>query len=736
MSFDNETVSRRSFIKTSSITSAGLVIGFNLPSWANAADGGASTGVMNAWLKISRDNQFTFVLDRTEMGQGVADTLPVLLAEELDVDPYRLILEHAPRGKEYFNPEMGIQITGGSSSARLAYSSLRMAGGTARAMLITGVAKHWGVAISACRTDDGKIFGPDGRTMTYGEAVPYAVEVREKDVTLKTADAFKRIGRPSQRLDSAQKVSGECVFGIDVHIDGCLSAVVIRPPRLGAQVRSFDASQARSAKGFVNCFPIARGIAVVAEKFWQAKSIAALVTVQWDESKSPNIDSTALFANYKAKFNESGGKIASEGDAEGVLKTAAAKKVEAIYEIPYAAHAPMEPQNCVAHVRENSCDVWAPTQSPSLATAVAAQVTGLAPKDIHIHPTFIGGGFGRRITQEYVEEAVAISKELGKPVQVIWTREDDMKHSPYRPMAVHQLAGVVDGTGKLSGWKHKLVTQSLLSQFVPTAVPAILPDWAPQWFKGAAASAASGLIDWLGKDAIASEGASKNPYAIANYRVDHVVDEPGVPISFWRSVGHSGNAFVVESFLDELAHSAKIDPIEFRLKHLPADSEYRRVLSLAAEKSGWPNPLAGSDRFRGVAVHASFGSCVAQVCEVTKTATGVRIDRIVCAIDCGMALNPDVVKAQMEGGIVFSLSQALGGAITFEKGAVVQSNFHDYPIMRMADVPVIDVFIVQSNKGPQGVGEPAVPPLPAALGNAIFAATGVRHRKMPFTLNI
>jgi len=476
MSLDKEQISRRAFIQSSSITSAGLIIGFSVPMMGMAAASESANGIMNAWLKISPENQFTFVLDRTEMGQGVADTLPALLAEELDIDPLRLIIEHAPRAPEYANPEMGIQITGGSTSARLAYPSMRMAGATARAMLVTGAAKRWGVPVSSCRTDNGKIACADGRSMTYGEAVAFAVEVREKDVVLKSVDAFKRIGRPSPRLDSAQKVSGECIFGIDATVDAALSAVVIRPPRLGAQLRSFDASKVRGSKGFVNCFPIARGVAVVAEKFWQAKAMAAEVSVQWDESKCPDITSSELFARYKEKLKQDGGNIASEGNVADVFSATGAKKVEALYEVPYAAHAPMEPQNCVAHVQSDRCDIWAPTQSPSLATAVAVQVTGMLPKQIHIHPTFIGGGFGRRITQEYVEEAVAISKEIKGPVRVLWTREDDMRHSPYRPMAVHQLTGSVDASNKVNGWKHKLVTQSLMSHFVPSAVPAILPE--------------------------------------------------------------------------------------------------------------------------------------------------------------------------------------------------------------------------------------------------------------------
>jgi isoquinoline 1-oxidoreductase beta subunit len=707
-------LSRRRFLKSSALAGGGLVIGCYLPGLGKAAEEGAAveaTFAPNAFVRIGADDFVTVMINHSEMGQGTFTSLALLVAEELDADWKKVRSEHAPVDPAYNHVKFGIQMVGGSTSTWTEYDRLRKAGATARAMLVAAAADEWKVKPTSCKVEKSEVVHPDsGGRLSFGKLASAASKQgMPEDVKLKDPENFRLIGKPTRRLDAPVKVDGEGVFGLDVNRPDMLVAVIARPPVFGGKAKKFDAAKAKAIPGVRDVIETSRGVAIVADGFWPAKKGREALTVNWDHGPQASLDSATQREEY-AKLAEKPGKVAKkEGDATAAL-AGAAKKLSAVYETPYLAHAPMEPQNCVADVRPTRCEVWTGSQFQTADRAVAAQVAGLPPEKVQLHTMFLGGGFGRRAVPDchMVHEAVEISKAIKKPVKVVWTREDDTRGGYYRPRAYHTISGGVDAGGKLAAWQHRIVCQSFI---VGTPFePFIVKD---------------------GVDETAVEGAADLPYSIPNLLVDWQMAPSAVPCLWWRSVGHSHNAFVVESFFDEMAHAAGKDPFELRRELLKNSPRHKRVLELVAEKSGWGSTVP-EGRARGIAVHESFGSFVAQVAEVSVSKEGKpRVHRVVCAIDCGPTVNPEGIRAQMESGIVFGLTAALYGEITFKEGKVQQSNFHNYPMLRMNEAPVVETHIVNTTDKMGGVGETGVPPIAPAVCNAIFSLAGKRVRRLP-----
>ena len=699
-------LSRRDFLKAGAALGGGLVLGFRLPleDLAVSAEP-AGRFTPNAFLRVDTAGAVTVLVPQSEMGQGVLTSLPMLVAEELEADWRTVRFEQTGVDKVYTNPIIGMQLTGGSTSVRGFWGPLSRAGATARTMLIAAAAKTWGVDAGACRAENGiVIHGPSGRRLTYGElADKAALQPVPKEVKLKSPGEYKLLGRGLPRLDTPPKVDGSAVFGLDVKLPGLLVATVSRCPVFGGKAAGYDAQAARGVPGVRHVVPISSGIAVVADTYWAAKKGRDALKITWEEGPLANLSSEEIIRLYEAASREVGAVAHSEGDAAKALG-GAARKIEAIYQVPYLAHATMEPMNCTAHVQPNRCEIWAPTQAQTLAQHVAAKLTGLPPESVIIHTTYLGGGFGRRAEQDFLAEAVQISKAVGAPVKVAWTREDDIQHDLYRPATYNRFTAGLNEKGLPVAWMHRIVGPSIL--------------------------ATHGMLN-TAIDRTSVEGAADLPYEIPNLRVEYILKDPGVPVGFWRSVGSSQNAFITESFLDEIAAAAGRDPYELRRILLRNHRRHLGVLELAATKAGWGSPLP-QGRYRGIAVAESFGTFVAEVAEVAVADDGsVRVHRVVCAIDCGMHVNPDTIEAQMEGGIVFGLTAALKGAITLKRGRVQESNFFNYQMLRMPEMPVVEVHIVKNREAPGGVGEPGVPPIAPAVANAVFAATGKRIRSLP-----
>ncbi len=699
--------SRRAFLKVSAAASGGLLIGVYLPAAdrrGSAAAAGAEL-VPNAWIRIGTDDSVTLRVASSEMGQGVYTAIPMLLAEELECDWLRVRVEAAPADKAYINPLFGVQATGGSTAVRAFYTPLREAGATARDLLIAAAAQRWGVREDSCRADGGfVVHPPSGRRLRYGELVAAAAKLPVPAAALlKDRSEFKLIGKPTRRLDTPLKVNGAALFGQDVRLPGMLTAVVARCPVFGGKLRRFDAAKARRVRGVREVLVIESGIAVVAEGFWSARQGRDALVIEWDLGPNAQVSSADIRRRLEAALQKPGVVARRTGDAEKALR--GAQRVEAVYEVPYLAHATMEPMNCTAVVTASGCEVWVPTQGQTGAQRTAARIAGLPPEAVKIHTTFLGGGFGRRGEQDFVAEAVEIAKRVGAPVQVAWTREDDLQHDLYRPATLNRLTAGLDKAGNIVAWRHAIAGPSIAAR----ALPALIKD---------------------GIDFTSVEGAQNLPYAIPNIVVTYAMENGHVPVGFWRSVGSSQNAYVTECFLDELAAATRRDPFELRRALLKEHRRHLGVLELAAEKAGWGRPLPAG-RKRGIAVAESFGSYVAQVAEVALAEGKPRVHRVVCAVDCGVVVNPDTVSAQMESGIVYGLTAALYGQITISNGRVEQSNFHDYPLLRMSEMPQIEVHIVKSDQPPGGVGEPGTPPIAPAVANAVFAATGRPERRLP-----
>ena len=708
-------ISRRDFLKTGALLGGGLVLGFSLPARIPLAEGAVRASkpfAPNAFIRIGTDNLVTVIVNKSEMGQGVYTSLPMLIAEELECDWTKIRVEAAPVDPSYNHTEWGsMQGTGGSSSVRSTWTQFRKAGATARLMLVDAAAAAWKVKPSTCRAENGfVIHDATKKKLSYGKLATKAAKMEPpKDMPLKDPKDFQVIGKSVKRLDTPEKVNGKGMFGIDVKVPGMLIAVVAHSPVFGGKVKRYNADKAKAVSGVRNVIQVDSGIAVIADHFWQAHEGRDLLEIQWEEGDLAKLSTPKMREEYAALARKPGTLAKKKGSAEQAMDKAA-KRLEAEYEVPYLAHATMEPLNCLVDARQDICEIWTGTQFQTADRNAAAKILGLKPDQVKLHTMLLGGGFGRRANpaSDFVSEAAHVAKAVRKPVKVIWTREDDMHGGYYRPMWYDRISAGLDGEGKPIAWRHTIVGQSII-----TGTP----------FEH--------MMVKNGIDATSVEGAQDIPYNIPNTFVDLHSPKTGVPVLWWRSVGHSHTAFVVESFMDELAHAAGKDPYEFRRELLTEHPRHKAVLELAARKAGWGTPL-GEGRARGIAVHESFGSFVAQVAEVSVKPSGeVRVHRVVCAIDCGRFVNPDIVEAQMESGIVFGLTAALHGAITFMDGRVEQSNFHDYPLLRMKEMPKVEVYIMPSKENPQGVGEPGVPPIAPAVANAIFAATGKRIRSLP-----
>jgi len=705
-------ISRRTFLKTGALVGGGLILGIHLD--LAGAEEGAGPGqeplAPNAFVRIAPDNTVTIVVNHSEMGQGVYTSLPMLINEELEADWGSIKVESAPVDPVYNHTAFGMQMTGGSTSVWSEYDRLRKVGAAAREMLVSAAAAAWKVDRKNCRAGKGKVVHSSGKSFTYGQLAEKAaaLPVPEK-VKLKDASSFKLIGKPTRRLDSAEKVNGAARFGLDVSLPGMLVAVVARPPVFGGEVKSVDAGKAKTVPGVKDVVQVPSGVAVLASDFWQAKAGRDALNIEWDEGPNAGLSTAGMKEQY-AQMSKTPGKVAKKsGDVETGFASAA-KTISAEYSVPYLAHATMEPLNCTVDLRPDSCEIWVGTQFQTVDRNAAARIAGLKPEQVKIHTMFLGGGFGRRANpaSDFVSEGVHVAKAAKAPVKVIWTREDDTKGGYYRPMWFDSISAGIDKSGSPVAWKHTIVGQSIVAG---TPFEKVL------------------MKDGVDKTSV--EGAADLPYAIPNLLVDLHSPSIGVPVLWWRSVGHSHTAFVVESFLDELAHAAGKDPFEFRKRLLTMHPRHLGVLTLAAEKAGWGNPLP-KGRGRGIAVHESFGSYVAEVAEVSVSPKGeLRVHKVTCAVDCGRFVNPKTITAQMESGIVFGLSAALHGAITIKNGRVEQSNFDDYPILRLNEMPNVEVHIVKSKEKPGGIGEPGVPPVAPAVANALFSAAGIRLRELP-----
>jgi isoquinoline 1-oxidoreductase beta subunit len=704
-------INRRGFLKTGVAGATGLVIGFYLPGRFEAlaaAPVGAGPASLNAWMLISPDDSVKIMIDKSEMGQGILTALCMIAAEELDCDWKKIHTEFAPAAKEYFNPAFGMQGTGGSSSVRSSWDPMRKAGAAARDMLLQAAAQQWNVDKSTCRTENGVIYhDASKRKLTYGSVAEGASKLAvPQDVPLKDPKQYRIVGKPTKRLDTPDKVDGRAQFGIDVRQPGMLYAVVARCPVFGGKVASFDATKAKAVPGVKTVVQISSGIAVVADNTWAAMQGRRALDVKWDEGPNANASSESISKLFADQMAKPGAEARKEGDAASAL-TGAAQKIEAVYEVPYLAHATMEPINCTADVRADRVDVWAPTQFQTVAQATAAKICGFKPENAFIHTTYLGGGFGRKAGTDFVIEAVETSKAIGKPVKLTWSREDDTQHDYYRPASYAKLAGGLGADGWPVAWTTRVACSSIMEA----------------WFPG---STKNNL------DPTSVEGVSNLPYSIPNIQVDYVRTEPGIPVGFWRSVGNSQNGFFSECFMDELAAAGKKDPYEFRRHLLDKAPRHLGVLELAAQKAGWDKPLPAG-RYRGIAVLFAFESYAAQVVEISvnRKARSVKVHRVVCAVDVGRVVNPTNIVMQSESAIAYGLSSALYGEITISGGRVTQTNFNNYPVLRLDAMPAVEVYIVPSEEKPTGAGELSVPPVVPALCNAIFAATGKRIRRLP-----
>lgn len=692
----------------------GLTLGYGAPPGATAggppAAGPAQSFTLNPFLRIGQDGTVTVVAHKSEMGQGVYTALPMLIAEELECDWARVRVEAAPVAPVYNNPVTGVQMTGGSLTIRTEWERLRTLGAAAREMLIAAAAETWKADRAACRAENGAVIHKSGKKLTYGELAAKAASLPAPEgPPLKAPAEFHTVGKAIPRLDTRVKVTGEALFGIDVAIPGMLTALVARPPVFGGKVKSYDAAKAKAVPGVREVVAAAGGVVVAADTFSAARKGRDALEVVWDEGPAAGLSTETLRSEYRRLAETPGAPARKDGNPEAAL-AAAATKLSAEYELPYLAHASMEPLNCVVDLRGDSCDIWTGTQGQTYHRSDAARVLGLAPERVDLHTMYLGGGFGRRGNpySDFVVEAALVAKALKRPVKVVWTREDDTKGGYYRPLWHSRFSGGLDAQGNAVAWHHTIVGQSIM--------------------KGTL-YASRRVKDEI--DTASTEGAATMPYEIPNLFVGLHSPEVAVPVQWWRSVGHSHTGFAVESFIDEMAAAAGRDPYAFRLALLAGRPRHRGVLNLAAEKAGWGTPPPAG-RYRGIAVSESFGSFVAQVAEVSVAPSGaLRVHRVVCAVDCGSVVNPGIVEAQMESGIVYGLTAALYGEITIRNGRVEQGNFDTYPLLRIGEMPVVETYIVPSREAPGGVGEPGTPPIAPAVANALFAATGIRIRRLP-----
>jgi isoquinoline 1-oxidoreductase beta subunit len=728
--------SRRGFMKAGAVAGGSLVFGFSLfgcsrdgkdghndrkekPS--ETAVGQAATAASepaglahDAFIRIDRDGLVTLIVHKVEMGQGTFTSMPMLLAEELGADLSKVKLEQAPADNGlYADPMLGGQVTGGSTSVRGAWKPLREAGAKVRTVLVQAAAQAWKVDEKELKVVGGTVrHDASNRSGHFGEFVDAASKLQfPKTVTLKDAADFTLIGKSMKRLDSPVKVNGQALFGIDARLPNMGIAAVMASPVTGGKVAAVDEQKAMAVKGVRQVLRIEGAVAVVADNFWTAKQGLLAAAPRFDDGPNANVSTASIVADM-AKVSQGTGAVATnKGDALKVLGQDGGRRIDAIYEMPFLAHATMEPMNCTVDLRADACELWVGTQVPALAQGAAAKITGLPIEKVKVHNHYLGGGFGRRLEVDNVIQAVAFAKLAKGPLKVIWTREEDIQHDMYRPYYYDRLSAKLDDKGMPLAWFHRVTGSSIMARFAPPMVK-------------------------NGVDPDAVEAAADLQYTIPDMRVEYVRHEPpGVPTAFWRGVGPTHNIFVVESFIDELAYAGKTDPVAFRRALLQKSPRTLAVLNLAVEKAGWGRPLkpiAGRKVGRGVSAQFAFGSYMSQVAEVSVGPSGdVRVHRVVCAVDCGQNINPDTIIAQMEGGIVFGASAALWDEITLDKGRVQQTNFGDYRVMRMNEAPTVEVYIVNSHDEPGGIGEPGTSGIAPAIANAVFAATGKRVRKLP-----
>lgn len=691
---------RREFLETGAALGTSLVIGFYLPGFGHrsstesASSESSAAFTPNAWIEIHPDGAVSIWTGRSEMGQGVRTSMPMIVAEELEAgwESVRVIQADA-------DPAYGDQMTVGSRSVRSSWEPLRKAGATAREMLISAAALTWNVPREQCRARSGAVIHtPTGRRIGYGDLTDRAATLPvPQNPPLKHPSEFRIVGTPVPRVDTPDKVTGKAVFGLDIRVPGMLYAAVARCPVFGGRVRRFDPAPAVRVPGVRRVVEISSGVAVVAEDTWAAFRGKRALSVEWDEGPTARWSSADISRAFADAANRSGDIVRNVGDVDAALPRAA-RTVEAVYEAPYLAHTCMEPMNCTAQLTGGRCEIWAPTQNPQGAQREAARVTGLPTEAITVHVTYLGGGFGRRGGPvDYVTEAVELAGQIDAPVQVVWTREDDVQNGVFRPATYNVLRAGLDGDGAPVTWSHRLVG----------------PD---------------------GASFMITRGADELIYAIPHFRLERVIEDPGIPIAPWRGVGPSQNGFIVESFVDELAHAAAKDPYAFRRELVAGRPRLLTVLDVAAQRAGWGSPPP-TGRHRGIALWQFGETYLAEVAEVSVSADGaVRVHRVVSAVDCGIVINPDTVEAQIQSSIVYGLTAALYGEITIERGRVVQSNFHDYRMLKLAEMPEVEVHLVESGEAPGGIGEAGLPPVAPAVCNAVFAATGKRVRRLPIRL--
>lgn len=725
---------RRTFLRVALTSAGALCIGVNLPSCTSpevrrmrqAAERGEFKP--SIYITITPDDRVQVSTGKSEMGQGTYSTYAWLIAEELEVDP--ATIEIVPQAGPAFQ-NVGIQVTGGSTSTQEAWTPLRTAGATARLMLTTAAARIWKTPIAECTAENGAIVhAKTHRRLRYGELIPTAANLSiPEDVPLKPTTAHRVIGRRLPRIDLRPKVTGAPIFGLDVEVEGMVRALVLHPPVLGGTLTTYNADAARTEPGIIDIFPIDAGLAIVAHKYWQARRAAARVTTVWDHGQNARLDTTTLTAATYEQSKREGMTHRSEGNPEDAFTAKGARTLEATYAGPFLAHAPLEPQNATAHVERDRVRIWAPTQFQSGAQDLAARITGLSRDQVELHTTYLGGGFGRRGVTDAIAEALHISKRIARPVQVIWTREEDTRGGFYRPLMLARMTAALSADGTPQAFTGHAISKSVFA--LTTFAQSTLPEGLPQ---DVMVARALGQLPTTGTvaDSIATEGIANIPYRFPHIRVDYTPMRVDIPVTFWRSVGHSVNAFAVEGFIDEIAHAAGIDPLEFRRSLLPEDSRERKVLDAAAALGQWGTPVEPGYG-RGIAVHASFGSYCAQVIEAGVIDGAIHVRRVTCAIDCGIQINPDQIEAQMESCIIFGLSAALWQRIDIDRGKVRQGNFDTYPLMRIDQTPEITITLIESTEPPTGVGEPGMPPAAPALANALFAATGRRLRTLPLT---
>lgn len=725
--------SRRKFLQSSALVGGGLIVGFSMTGCSDAPSpivqesGGL---VPNAFIQITPQNVIRFYCPRDEMGQGVTTGLGTLIAEELDVLPTSLDIVFAGAHSDYNNPDFGAQLTGGSTSMKAHYQPLRQAAANTRALLLDAAAKDLGVALDAITTTDRHIV-VNGEQHPYSKFIATATTLEiPAEAPLKNEKEFNYIGKEFPRIDAIAKATGTAEYGIDVEVPGMHHAVVRRSPVPGAKLLSVDTTAVKKLPGVTDVIEISSGIAVVAQKFWQAKSAAATLDPQWEEVALTKIDSKTIRADYQTamKADDELTEI-DEGDLE-LGFSGAEEVIENEYWAPFLAHAPLEPMNAVLRIENGEADLWSGNQAPTGVQGLVTRFSGIPAEKVRVHNSFLGGGFGRRATLSHIVEVTEIAVATDKPIHLLWTREDDMKHGVYRPASLMKLKAGVSKEGDITAWQARRVGGNITPRTLENMIPALLPglgDGTADFITGLAGEL---FQNWI-VDYTSIEGLSED-YDMPNKQVSHVTVEHGIPLTFWRSVGHSYTAFAAESMIDELAEKANKDPVEFRLSNTKNNARLNNVIRVAGEKMKQMKPAKG--HHLGFASHNSFFTDVAEIAEVSVENGKIKVHKVTCVVDCGIAVNPDIVRAQIEGAVMFGLTAALYGSLEVEGGAIKESNFHDYPILRMDEAPLVEVIIIDSGTEPTGIGEPGLPPIAPAVANAVYRATGQRLRSLPLTL--